>query len=185
MPEVTPPGRGPRKHGSGPPNTFCGRLGPRDADDPSATEGRSKAADLFLAAASALPIRFEGPMMIRTRTVESCVEQDDGRKMSSPRAAAMVGALRPAEGSDRKTISALRSRIVAPDASRVSAVSTRQSEGRAETAQKQEQPFPDREGLYADCGIALDASGLFGLVLPGRWLSTTWVHRTLHARDGS
>jgi hypothetical protein len=41
-----------------------------DADDPSATEWRSNAADLFLAAASALPIGSKESMTMRTRTVD-------------------------------------------------------------------------------------------------------------------
>jgi FkbM family methyltransferase len=71
--------------------------------------------------------------------------------------------------SDRKTISALRSEL---------SLLTRLGYRRFQlvdqkTVQKQEQPRPAREGLYADCGIAPDAAGLFGLELPGRWLPTS------------
>jgi hypothetical protein len=41
-----------------------------DADDPSATEWRSKAAYLFLAAASALPMGSKESMIMQTRTVD-------------------------------------------------------------------------------------------------------------------
>jgi FkbM family methyltransferase len=68
---------------------------------------------------------------------------------------------------DRKTIAALRCEL---------SLLTRLGYRRFQlvdqkTVQKQEQPFPAREGLHADCGIAPDAAGLFGLELPGRWLS--------------
>jgi FkbM family methyltransferase len=68
---------------------------------------------------------------------------------------------------DRKTISALRAEL---------SLLTRLGYQRFQlvdqkTVQKQSQPFPAREGLHADCGIAPDAAGLFGLELPGRWLS--------------
>ncbi|WP_213290147.1 FkbM family methyltransferase [Bradyrhizobium sp. sGM-13] len=69
--------------------------------------------------------------------------------------------------SDRKTISALRSEL-----SLLIRLGYRRFQLVDQKAvQKQEQPFPAREGLYADCGIAPDASGLFGLELPGHWLS--------------
>jgi FkbM family methyltransferase len=69
--------------------------------------------------------------------------------------------------SDRKTISALRSEL-----SLLMRLGYRRFQLVDQKAvQKQEQLFPAREGLYADCGIAPNASGLFGLELPGRWLS--------------
>jgi FkbM family methyltransferase len=68
---------------------------------------------------------------------------------------------------DRKTISALRS-----DLSLLMRLGYRRFQLVDQKAvQNQEQPFHAREGLYADCVIAPDASGLFGLELPGRWLS--------------
>jgi FkbM family methyltransferase len=69
--------------------------------------------------------------------------------------------------SDRRTASELRSAL---------SLLMRLGYGRFQlvdqkTVQKQKQPFPAREGLYTDCALAPDASGLFGLELPGRWLS--------------
>lgn len=69
--------------------------------------------------------------------------------------------------SDRKTISALNSGL-----SLLMRLGYRRFQLVDQKAvQKQEQPFPAREGRYADCGIAPDGSGLFGRELPGSWLS--------------
>ena len=70
MPEAIPPGRGSRKHGRAAEHVLWAAWAADDADDPSATEWRSKAADLFLAAASALPIGSKELMIMRTRTVD-------------------------------------------------------------------------------------------------------------------
>jgi FkbM family methyltransferase len=71
--------------------------------------------------------------------------------------------------SDRKTISALRSEL-----SLLMRLGYRRFQlVDQKTVQQQKQPHPAREGRYADCAIAPDAAGLFGLELPGRWLSTS------------
>lgn len=84
--------------------------------------------------------------------------------------------------SGRKTVSALRSEL---------SLLTRLGYARFQlvdqkTVQRQKEPFPAREGQYADCELAPDATGLFGLELPGRWHSPpgfTASYMKILARD--
>ena len=134
--------------------TICGEFAERDRTNISRIVVPSVTFDLLLRSYGTpryLKIDIEGADML---CLESLLSESDRPDFVSFE-------------SDRKTISALLSEL-----SLLMRLGYRRFQlVNQKAVQKQKQPFPAREGLYADCGIAHDASGLFGVELPGRWLS--------------